>query len=271
VFLGPNGAGKTTTLRMLLGLITPSEGSATIDGHPYRDLDQPLRHVGAMLEASSFHPGRSGIDHLRLQARAARVGRSRITEVVEMVGLDAAAARRVGGYSLGMRQRLGLGLALLSDPELLILDEPANGLDPEGVRWLRELLQGLAHHGRSVLVSSHVLAEVAQTVNRVIIVDRGRLVKDAPLAEVTGGGAEAVMVRSPDPDALVAALAAAGIDAHAADGGWVRVSGAGIEQLGRHAAAAGVPIYETKTETTSLEDIFLALTDHHHASEETRP
>jgi ABC-2 type transport system ATP-binding protein len=269
-FLGPNGAGKTTTLRMLLGLVTPSAGTATIDGRAYRDLDHPLRHVGAMLEASSFHPGRRGIDHLRLQARATGIGHARVAEIVGMVGLDAAAARRVGGYSLGMRQRLGLGLALLADPELLILDEPANGLDPEGVRWLRELLHGLAREGRSVLVSSHVLAEVAQTVDRVGIVDRGRLVKDAPLAEVTGGGVEAVMVRSPNPDALIVALAGAGINAQAADDGWVRVSGAGTEQVGRRAAEAGVPIFETRTETTSLEDIFLALTDHHHSQETQR-
>lgn len=260
--LGPNGAGKSTTLRMLLGLITPSAGTATIDGRAYRELDHPLRHVGAMLEASSFHPGRSGIDHLRLQARAAGVGHSRIAEIVGLVGLDAAAGRRVGGYSLGMRQRLGLGLALLSDPELLILDEPASGLDPEGVRWLRQLLQGLAREGRSVLVSSHVLPEVAQTVDRVVIVDRGRLVKDVPLTELAGGGDDVVLVRSPDPRALIAALAAGKISAHAADGNWVRVSGADIEQVGRRAAWAGVPIFETRTETRSLENIFLALTDH---------
>jgi ABC-2 type transport system ATP-binding protein len=218
--------------------------------------------------ASSFHPGRSGIDHLRLQARAAGAGRSRVGEIVDLVGLDAAAARRVGGYSLGMRQRLGLGLALLTDPELLILDEPANGLDPEGVRWLRELLHGLARQGRSVLVSSHVLAEVAQTVDRVVIVDRGRLVKDAPLAELAGAGIDAVLVRSPHPEALTAALVGGGISVHAADGDWVRVSGAHAEQVGRRAAEAGIPIFETRTETASLEDIFLALTDH--GSQEAR-
>lgn len=261
-FLGPNGAGKTTTLRMLLGLVTPSAGRATIDGRAYGELDQPLRHVGAMLEASSFHPGRSGIDHLRLQAKAAGVDRAQIGEILNLVGLDTAASRRVGGYSLGMRQRLGLGLALLADPRLLILDEPANGLDPEGVRWLRQLLQGLAREGRSVLVSSHVLAEVAQTVDRVVIIDRGRLVKDAPLADLASARVETLLVRSPNREGLIAALAAGGITAHAADGGWVRVNGADVERVGRRAAEAGVPIFETRAEAASLEDIFLALTEH---------
>jgi ABC-2 type transport system ATP-binding protein len=188
--------------------------------------------------------------------------RPRVAEIVELVGLDSAADRRVGGYSLGMRQRLGLGLALMGEPELLILDEPANGLDPEGVRWLRGLLQGLARQGRSVLVSSHVLAEVAQTVDRVVIVNHGQLVKDAPLAELAADAVGAVLVRSPRPEALIAALAARGISADAADGDWVRVSGADIEQVGRGAEEAGVPIFETKTESASLEDIFLTLTHH---------
>jgi ABC-2 type transport system ATP-binding protein len=255
---------------MLLGLIIPSAGRATIDGRAYRNLDQPLRHVGAMLEASSFHPGRSGSDHLRLQARAAGVARPRVAEIVELIGLDSAADRRVGGYSLGMRQRLGLGLALLGEPELLILDEPASGLDPEGVRWLRGLLQGLAREGRSVLVSSHVLAEVAQTVDRVVIVDHGQLVKDAPLAELAGDAVGAVLVRSPRPEALIVALAAGGISADAADGDWVRVSGTDIERVGRRAEEAGVPIFETKTDSANLEDIFLTLTHHAESPEAER-
>jgi ABC-2 type transport system ATP-binding protein len=187
-FLGPNGAGKTTTLRMLLGLVQPTAGTATIAGRAYRDLPHPLHAVGAVVEASSFHPARTARDHLRIQALAGGAGPAAITEALERVGLAAAAGRRVGGFSLGMRQRLGLASALLCDPEALILDEPANGLDPEGVRWLRDLLRGLADEGRTVLVSSHILAEVAQTVDDVIILDRGRLVARAPLRELTVAG-----------------------------------------------------------------------------------
>jgi ABC-2 type transport system ATP-binding protein len=188
-FLGPNGAGKTTTLRMLLGLVTPDAGAATINGHRYRELPEPTHQVGAVLEASSFHPGRTARAHLRIQSLAADADPSRIEDVLDLVGLADAAARRVGGFSLGMRQRLGLATALLADPEVLILDEPANGLDPEGVRWLRDLLRGFAAEGGTVLVSSHLLAEVAQTVDAVVILDRGRLLAQGPVAELTAGGA----------------------------------------------------------------------------------
>jgi len=171
-FLGPNGAGKTTTLRMLLGLVRPDAGTATINGRPYRDLEEPLHQVGAVLEASSFHPGRTARNHLRVQAMVGQADPSRIDDVLELVELADAADRRVGGFSLGMRQRLGLATALLTDPDLLILDEPANGLDPEGVRWLRDLLRGLAAEGSTVLVSSHILAEVAHTVDSVLALVR---------------------------------------------------------------------------------------------------
>jgi ABC-2 type transport system ATP-binding protein len=187
-FLGSNGAGKTTTLRMLLGLIRPDAGTATINGRPYRDLEDPLHQVGAVLEASSFHPGRTARNHLRIQALVGQADPSRIDDVLGLVELGGAADRRVGGFSLGMRQRLGLATALLTDPDLLILDEPANGLDPEGVRWLRDLLRGLAAEGSTVLVSSHILAEVAQTVDSVVILDRGHLVIQSSLAELTAGG-----------------------------------------------------------------------------------
>jgi ABC-2 type transport system ATP-binding protein len=192
-FLGPNGAGKTTTLRMLLGLVTPDEGTATIDGLPYRDLPEPLHRVGAVLEASSFHPGRTARAHLRIQALAARAdqaraGWHRVDDVLELVGLADAGNRRVGGFSLGMRQRLGLATALLADPDVLILDEPANGLDPEGIRWLRTLLQGFAADGGTVLVSSHMLAEVEQTIDSVVIVDHGRLVAQGPVEALTADG-----------------------------------------------------------------------------------
>jgi ABC-2 type transport system ATP-binding protein len=186
-FVGPNGAGKTTTLRMLLGLVRPDTGTATINGMAYRDLPEPLHQVGAVLETSGFHPGRTARDHLRIQALAGQADPSRIDDVLDFVGLSGAADRRVGGFSLGMRQRLGIAAALLCDPDVLILDEPANGLDPEGVRWLRDLLRGMAEEGSTVLVSSHILTEVAQVADTVVIVNRGHLAADAPLAELTAG------------------------------------------------------------------------------------
>jgi ABC-2 type transport system ATP-binding protein len=184
-FLGPNGAGKTTTLRMLLGLAKPTHGEALVFGRRFAELKRPATRVGAVLEAADLHPGRTGRDHLRVLACAARVPRSRVEEVLALVDLGAAAGRRVAAHSLGMRQRLGLAAALLGDPELLILDEPANGLDPAGVRWLRDFLRAFAAQGRTVFVSSHHLAEVAQTVDEVVIVDRGRLVAKSPLSELT--------------------------------------------------------------------------------------
>jgi ABC-2 type transport system ATP-binding protein len=187
-FLGPNGAGKTTTLRMLLGLVAPDAGTVTVDGRAYADLPEPLHQVGAVLEASSFHPGRTARNHLRIQALAAAVDPGRIDEVLDLVQLTSAAGRRIGGFSLGMRQRLSLATALLADPEILILDEPANGLDPEGVHWLRGLLRGFAAEGGTVLVSSHMLAETAQTVDSVVIIDHGRLVTQSPLASLTVHG-----------------------------------------------------------------------------------
>ena len=187
-FLGPNGAGKTTTLRLLLGLVEPTAGEVLVFGHRYRELDEPARRVGAVLESNDFHPGRSGRDHLRVLAFAAEIPTSRVEEVLELVELDSAAGRRVKTYSLGMRQRLGLAAALLGDPELLVLDEPANGLDPAGVQWLRRFLRQFAEQGRTVLVSSHMLAEVAQTVDRVVILNRGRQVASGRLDEFIGRG-----------------------------------------------------------------------------------
>ncbi|MGH9248251.1 MAG: ABC transporter ATP-binding protein [Acidimicrobiales bacterium] len=187
-FLGPNGAGKTTTLRLILGLAEPTSGEALVFGHRYEDLDQPARRVGAVLESNDFHPGRSGCDHLRALALAAALPPTRVAQVLELVELDAAASRRVQTYSLGMRQRLGLAAALLGDPELLVLDEPANGLDPAGIHWLRTFLRRFAARGGTVLVSSHVLAEVAQTVDEVLIIDRGRLVARARLDALAGRG-----------------------------------------------------------------------------------
>jgi ABC-2 type transport system ATP-binding protein len=187
-FLGPNGAGKTTTLRLLLGLAEPTSGKALVFGRPYRALEQPIKQVGAMLESGDFHPARSGRDHLRTIALATELPRARVEEVLELVELTPAAARRVKTYSLGMRQRLGLAAALLGDPDLLILDEPANGLDPVGMHWLRGFLRQLAEQGRTVLVSSHALAEIAQTVDQIAIINHGRIMKMAPLAELTENG-----------------------------------------------------------------------------------
>ncbi len=210
-FLGPNGAGKTTTLRMILALARPSAGHATVLGRPYAQLDEPARTVGANLEIAGAHPGRSGRDHLRALAAMAGLPPSRVDEVLRLVELDDAANRRAGKYSLGMRQRLGLAATLLGDPRVLILDEPANGLDPQGIRWLRDFLRGMAAEGRTVLVSSHVLAEVAQTVDDVVVIHRGRLVDQGPVSRLTAGGH--VLVRTPKPEELRAALEHAGLSA----------------------------------------------------------
>jgi len=189
-FLGANGAGKSTTLRILLGLVSADAGTATIKGYDYLHLPEPLHQVGAVLEANAFHPGRTARAHLRIQAMAASADPSRIDDVLDLVELAGAADRRIGGFSLGMRQRLALATALIADPEILILDEPANGLDPEGVRWLRDMLRGFANEGGTVLVSSHILAEVANTVDSVVIIDHGRLVRQGALADLTDGAAD---------------------------------------------------------------------------------
>jgi ABC-2 type transport system ATP-binding protein len=257
--LGPNGAGKTTTLRLLLGLVAPTSGSATIDDRPYRALDEPIRHVGAVLEATSFHPGRRARDHLRVLATTAGIAEHRVDEVLAGVGLDRAARRRVGGFSLGMRQRLGLAAALLGEPDVLVLDEPTNGLDPEGIRWLRDFLRAYAASGRTVLVSSHLLAEVAQTVDEVVVLTGGRLVAHAPLAELLRGRT-VVRVRTPDAAALRAALDARGIHAELSTADLVLAHGATSEAVGRAIAATGLVAYEIAQEHSDLEQAFLHLT-----------
>jgi ABC-2 type transport system ATP-binding protein len=259
-FLGPNGAGKTTTLRMLLGLVTPTAGTAKIDGRPYRGLPDPIRQVGAVLEASSFHPGRSARNHLRVIATAAGLPLDRTDQVLDQVGLAGAAHRRVGGFSLGMRQRLGLATALLGDPQVLILDEPANGLDPEGVHWLRGLLRQLADDGRTVLVSSHVLAEVAQTVDQVVIIAHGRLVTQSTLAALTARTDQLVRVRTPQAETLQALLAAQNIHADPDGADQLLAVNTTSEVVGKAAAAAGIVIYEMGVERSNLEDVFLQLT-----------
>ncbi|MCE3289836.1 MAG: transporter ATP-binding protein [Caulobacter sp.] len=259
-FLGPNGAGKTTTLRALLGLITPTTGRATIDGRPYRELADPIRHVGALLDASGFHPGRSARNHLRVVATAAGLPAARADQVLAQVGLGVVAGRRVGTFSLGMRQRLGLATALLGDPEVLVLDEPANGLDPEGVHWLRGLLRHLADQGRTVLVSSHVLAEIAQTVDQVVIIAAGRLVTQSTLAALIDQAKDAVRVRSAEPQALRDLLMRQGITVELTASDELAASGVSSERIGRVAAAAGIAIYEMRSESANLEEVFLQLT-----------
>jgi ABC-2 type transport system ATP-binding protein len=260
-FLGPNGAGKTTTLRMLLGLATPTAGSATIGGQPYGRLADPFRHVGAVLESTGFHPGRRARDHLRVLATAAGLPLARVQEVLDLVGLAEAGGRRVKSFSLGMRQRLGLASALLGEPEVLILDEPANGLDPEGVHWLRRFLRGFADQGGTVLVSSHLLAEVAQTVDEVVIITRGRLVSQASLADLTHRSQAGVRVRTPQPEALRGALAAEGIAAELVTADALVAFQTTTEAVGLAAAGANVAIYEMTTQGFDLEELFLELTN----------
>ena len=258
-FLGPNGAGKTTTLRMLLGLVTPDGGTATIGGVRYADIPQPMRTVGAVLEASSFHPGRTARNHLRVYAAASGIPDRRADEVLAQVGLTEAARRKTRGYSLGMRQRLGLAFALLGNPRVLLLDEPGNGLDPEGIHWLRGFLRSLAADGRTVLVSSHLLSEVQQTADRIVILSQGRLVREGRIDELEAESGVTVVVRSPQADALAAAL---GRPAEATRSGpdQLRVRGLDAAAVGHAAFTAGVELHELRTERADLEQLFFALT-----------
>lgn len=261
-FLGPNGAGKTTTLRMVLGLIAPTTGRATIDRRAYSELPDPARTVGAALDGGTFHPGRSGRNHLRTLARAAAIPRTRVEEVLRLVDLASAADRRAGEYSLGMRQRLGLASALLGDPHMLVLDEPANGLDPQGIRWLRDFIRSLADEGRAVLISSHVLAEVAQTVDDVVVIARGRSVAQAPLDRLLAEHGGGVDVAGPESDMtrLGNALRREGAALVVERPGSLVVRDRSVEEIGRVAAAHGVTISELAPKRVSLEDVYLDLT-----------
>jgi ABC-2 type transport system ATP-binding protein len=261
-FLGPNGAGKTTTLRMALGLERPDAGTATFDGVAYADLPEPVRTVGAVLE-TAFHPARSGRNHLRVYCRAARLPVSRADEVLAQVGLADAGRRRAGGYSLGMRQRLALATALLGDPAVLVLDEPANGLDPEGIQWLRGFLRHLAHtEGRTVLVSSHLLGEMEQTADRVVIVGAGRLVREGSITELRSStqGSGAVLVRSPEASRLAEVLTSAGFTVAPGEDSRVTVTGTTPAAVGAQAFRAGVELHELRAETSGLEDLYFRLT-----------
>jgi ABC-2 type transport system ATP-binding protein len=263
-FLGPNGAGKTTTLRMLLNLVSPTAGGATIGGQRYADLHDSLRHVGAVLEASSAHKGRTGINHLRVICAAAGLPRRRADEVLELVGLTPAAKRKFKGYSLGMKQRLGIAAAMLGDPGVLILDEPANGLDPEGIRWMRGFLKTLATEGRTVLVSSHLLSEMELLADDVVIIAAGKLIRQGSVDEVVGsmahGSGGRVRVRTPQIAELTAALGERKATVTKGDDGALLVDGVDAPTVGRAALAAGVELHELVAERLDLEGVFLELT-----------
>lgn len=260
-FLGPNGAGKTTTMRMILGLDHPTSGTATINGVPYRRLSDPLRCVGALLDARQAHPNRSARNHLRWIAATNRSPRKRVDEVLEMVGLSAVAGKKAGALSLGMSQRLGIAGALLGDPPVLLFDEPVNGLDPEGIRWVRTLMRTLAAEGRTVFVSSHLLAEMANTADRLVVIGKGRLIASTTVSElVSRSGVDAVRVRSPQLDALRRAIEGAGLTAHPQDNALV-VRGAAIEVVGDVAARNGITLHELSAQRASLEEAYMKLTD----------
>ncbi|WTW96037.1 ATP-binding cassette domain-containing protein [Streptomycetaceae bacterium NBC_01309] len=259
-FLGPNGAGKSTTMRMVLGHDRPTSGRALVGGRAYAELAHPLREVGALLDAKALHPGRSARDHLRALARTHDIPRTRVDEVLGLVGLSDVAGRRAGTFSLGMGQRLGIAAALLGDPETLMFDEPVNGLDPDGVVWIRGLIRSLAAEGRTVFVSSHLMSEMQLTADQLVVIGRGRLLADAPLAEVLAGAPTAgVVVRGPELTALSRELAAAGAVVRD-EGDRLSVAGASLEDVGRTAHRLGVLLHELSTRQVSLEQAYMELT-----------
>jgi ABC-2 type transport system ATP-binding protein len=277
-FLGPNGAGKSTTMRLILGLDAPSGGTATVNGKPYRDLKAPLREVGAMLEAHAIHTGRSGYNHLLALAQTHGIPRSRVDEVIDIVGLGEVAHKRVGGFSLGMGQRLGVAAALLGDPATVILDEPANGLDPEGIRWIRNLLKRLAAEGRTVFLSSHLMSEMSQTAEHLIVIGRGRLIADTSVEEfVARASADApVRVRCPQQDALNDALAISEqVQIVTPEQGVLEVRGIAAARIGEIAAASGLVLHELTPLQATLEDAFMNITqdavEYHAVSDTERP
>ncbi|MBA9006567.1 ABC transporter ATP-binding protein [Thermomonospora cellulosilytica] len=260
-FLGPNGAGKSTTMRMILGLDRPTAGTALIDGRPYRELAEPLRRVGALIEAGGAHRGRRARHHLLWLARSNRIPAARVREVIELTGLEPAAGRRAGGFSLGMAQRLGIAAALLGDPPVLLFDEPVNGLDPEGVRWMRGLLRSLAAEGRTVLVSSHLMAEMAVTADHLVVIGRGRLLADLPKDDFVERHCRSyVRVRTPEPERMLDALARAGVAARTGPDGALEVTGADTAAVGELAAAHGLAVHEIGRTSASLEEAFMRIT-----------
>ena len=274
-FLGPNGAGKSTTMRMVMGLDRPTAGTALVDGRPYAELRAPLHHVGALLDAGALHPGRTARTHLRIAARSNGIAKGRVDEVLDQVGLTEVAGRRVKGYSLGMRQRLGIAAALLGDPAVLLFDEPVNGLDLDGVRWIRSLLRGLADEGRTVLVSSHLMSEVQHVADRVVVIGRGRLIADASVDEVLRGlGGHRVRVRTPEADELARALAGRADAVERTGPEELEVTGRPASEVGDLAHAAGVRLHHLAEVEQSLEQAYLQLTEdsvEHHGYLEERP
>ncbi len=259
-FLGPNGAGKSTTMRLLLGLDSATGGAATVDGRRYADLRRPLRRVGALLDANAVQGGRSALNHLRWLARSNRIEPARVTRVLEQVGLAGVARRRVAAFSLGMRQRLGIAAALLGEPDTLVLDEPVNGLDPDGVRWIRELLRSFAAEGGTVLLSSHLMSEMELTADRLLIIGRGRLIADTSVRELADRFAAGVLIRSARPEQLTGVLRKAGGEVTAAADGALTVRGLGRQRIGDLSAACGIALYESTPLSASLEDAYLSLT-----------
>jgi ABC-2 type transport system ATP-binding protein len=260
-FLGPNGAGKSTTMRLIVGLDAPSSGRITVSGRPYHDRRFPLREVGALLEAKAIHPSRSARNHLRWLAQSNGIRASRVDEVLDQVGLTSVARKRAGTFSLGMSQRLGIAAALLGDPEVLLLDEPVNGLDPEGIQWVRQLLRSLASEGRTVFVSSHLMSEMALTADHLIVIGKGRLIADASVAEVIAqASANHVKVVSPQTDALRARVTSAGADAEPAGDDTLIVTGLECREVGIIAADAGITLYELSRQEASLEEAFMEMT-----------
>ena len=260
-FLGPNGSGKSTTMRMVMGLDRPDSGTVTIGGRHFGELRWPLREVGALLEAKALHPGRTAYDHLLSMAHTNAVPRARVDEVLELVGLESVARRRVGKYSLGMSQRLGIASALLGDPGVLLFDEPVNGLDPEGILWVRTLLQGLAGEGRTVFVSSHLMSEMALTATDLVVIGRGQLIAQTSVHDFIASNTEAtVLVRSPAADVLAAVLRAAGAGVDTRDDGALLVTGLDSTRVGDLALEAGVALHELRSEQASLEEVFMELT-----------
>jgi ABC-2 type transport system ATP-binding protein len=261
-FLGPNGAGKSTTMRVILGLDRATSGTATVNGKPYRDLPAPINEIGALLEARAIHTGRSAYHHLVAMAQTHRIGRERVDEVIDMVGLTDVARQRVGGFSLGMGQRLGIAAALLGDPATVILDEPANGLDPEGILWIRNLLKGLAAEGRTVFLSSHLMAEMAQTAEHLVVIGRGRLIADTTVADIVAQASHdaAVRVRTPQAGELRDALVGDGVTITSSERELLEVHGLNSAEVGTVAAKHGIVLHELVAEKASLEQAFMSLT-----------
>ena len=262
-FLGPNGAGKSTTMRMIVGLDAPTKGSVTVNGRRYVDHTAPLQEVGALLEAKAVHTGRTARNHLRVLAATCGIPLGRVDDMIDLVGLTDVAGKRAGGFSLGMGQRLGIAAALLGDPATVILDEPVNGLDPEGILWVRNLLKGLAAEGRTVFVSSHLMSEMALTADHLIVIGRGRLIADVPVAEFTRqASSDLVSVRSPRADRLAALLARPGVTVTPNDGNWLEVIGITSDEIGDIAAANAIAVHELTPHEASLEEAFMELTQH---------